>query len=206
MKKILKWVGLIVGSLAVIGFFAFLYLIPPFYLVPPEEFVSQNAAQGPALSQIKNPTERMLAERGKYIVLRTDCSGCHTPVGDQGPKWDEYLSGGAKGVFGEDHLQTYCRNLTPDNATGLARRSNDDVLRVLRTGVLPEGRPAFWRRMPWPFFSHLTEEDRYAVLVYLRNIAPVYHSIGDASSGEKPSDPDIVETAYGGDYAGHKTK
>lgn len=206
MKKILKWVGFIGGPLVVIGFLAFLYLIPPFYLVPPEEFVKQNAAQGPALDQIKNPAERMLAERGRYIVLRTDCSGCHTPVGDQGPKWDEYLTGGAKGIFGEDHLETYCRNLTPDPTTGLARRSNEEVLRVMRSGILPEGRPAYWRRMPWPFLSRWTEEDRYAVLVYLRHLNPVYHNISEPSRGESASDPNVIETAYGGDYAGHKTK
>lgn len=206
MKKALKWIGIIVGSLAVILFLAFLYLIPPFYLVPPEEFVKQNSAQGPSLDQIKDPVQRMLAERGRYIVLRTDCSGCHTPVGDQGPKWDEYLAGGAKGIFGENHLETYCRNLTPDPATGLARRTDDQVLRVLRSGILPEGRPTYWRRMPWPFLSRWTEEDRYAVLVYLRHLTPVYHAIPDSTQGEPFADPNVTEIAYGADYAGHKSK
>ena len=203
MKKILKWVGIIGGPLVVVLFLAFLYFIPPFYLVPPEEFVKQNSAQGPDLNQIKDPAERMLAERGRYIVLRTDCSGCHTPVGSQGPKMDEYLAGGARGVFGQDHLQTYCRNLTPDPATGLARRSNDEVLRVLRTGILPDGRPAYWRRMPWPFLSRWTEEDRYAVLVYLRHLSPVYHKIKDPSVGPVPGDSHIVELGYAADEAEH---
>ena len=206
MKNILKWVGLIGGPLVVIVFLAFLYLIPPFYLVPPEEFVKENSAQGPELDQIKDPVQRMLAERGKYIVLRTDCSGCHTPVGGQGPKWDEYLAGGAKGVFGEDHLESYCRNLTPDSTTGLARRTDDQVLRVMRSGILPDGRPSYWRRMPWPFLSHWTEEDRYAVLVYLRHLAPVYHEISEPRQGEAPKDPGLLETAWGGDYAGHKAR
>jgi hypothetical protein len=206
MKKILKWIGIIGGPLVVLLFLAFLYFIPPFYLVPPEEFVKQNSAQGPPLDQIKDPVQRMLAERGRYIVLRTDCSGCHTPVGDQGPKWDEYLTGGARGIFGEEHLESFCRNLTPDSATGLARRTDDQVLRVLRSGILPEGRPTYWRRMPWPYLSKLTEEDRYAVLVYLRHLTPVYHKIPDPLQGESPSDPNITETAYGADYAGHKSK
>jgi hypothetical protein len=203
MKKILKWVGLIGGPLVVILFLAFLYFIPPFYLAPPKSFVQANSAQGPSLDKIKDPAERMLAERGRYIILRTDCSGCHTPAGSKGPNWDEYLAGGAKGIFGEDHLLTYCQNLTPDSATGLARRSDAQVLRVMRSGVLPEGRPAYWRRMPWPFLSKWTEEDRWAVLVYLRHLTPVYHKIGDPEQGPAPADPDVIETAYGGDYAGH---
>ncbi|HTP12997.1 MAG TPA: hypothetical protein VMM37_05185 [Bacteroidota bacterium] len=204
MKKVLKRIGIIGGPLVVILFLAFLYLMPPFYLVPPEGFVKENSAQGPDLSKIKDPAERMLAERGRYIVLRTDCSGCHTPVGGQGPKWDEYLAGGTRGVFGEDHLQTFCRNLTPDPKTGLKRRTNDEVLRVLRTGILPEGRPAFWRRMPWPFLSRLTEEDRYAVLVYLRNLTPVYHEIKEPSAGPAPDDSTVLELGYGADEAGHQ--
>ena len=206
MKKVFKWIGIIGGPLVVVLFLAFLYLIPPFYLVPPEEFVKQNSAQGPSLESVKDPVERMLAERGKKIVLRTDCSGCHTTVGGQGPNWDEYLAGGAKGVFGEDHLESYCRNLTPDPATGLARRSNDEVLRVLRSGILPEGRPTYWRRMSWPFLSHWTEEDRYAVLVYLRNIKPVYHKIKDPSIGQAHEDPAILEKGYAADDAEHEKK
>lgn len=203
MKKILKWVGIIGGPLVVVLFLGFLYLIPPFYLVPPEEFVKTNSAMGPSLEKIKSPVERMLAERGRYIVLRTDCSGCHTTVGDKGPKPEEFLAGGAKGVFGQDHLESYCRNLTPDPATGLARRSNEEVLRVLRTGVLPEGRPTNWRRMPWAFLSGWTEEDRYAVLVYLRHLDPVYHKIPDPKQGPSPTDPNVMETAYASDLAGH---
>ncbi len=205
MKKILKWTAIVGGPLVVILFLAFLYLIPPFYLAPPEQFIKENSAQGPDLSQIKDPAERMLAERGRYIVLRTDCSGCHTPVGDQGPKWDEYLAGGARGVFGEDHLLTFCRNLTPDPATGLARRSNEEVLRVLRSGILPEGRPAFWRRMPWPFLSRWTEEDRYAVMVYLRHLTPVYHEIPSPAAGPVPQDPRVIELGYAADEAGHQS-
>jgi hypothetical protein len=205
MKRILKWVAIIGGPLFILLFLAFLYLIPPFYVAPPEDFIKENSAQGPTLDQIKSPVERMLAERGKYIVLRTDCSGCHTPVGSQGPKWDEYLAGGARGVSGEDHLQTFCRNLTPDLTTGLARWSDDNVLRVLRSGILPEGRPAFWRRMPWPFVSHWTEEDRYAVLVYLRHLSPVYHEVKGPSVGPVPEDPRILELGYAADEAGHRS-
>jgi len=204
MKKILRWVGIIGGPLVVIAFLAFLYLIPPFYIVPPEEFIKQDAAQGPPMDQIKDPVQRMLAERGRYIVLRTDCSGCHTVAGSQGPKWDEYLAGGAKGIYGENHLETYCRNLTPDPTTGLARWTDEQVLRLLRSGVLPEGRPSYWRRMPWTFTSRWTAEDRYVVLTYLRHLTPVYHKIPNPRQGEAPPDSNIIEMAYGGDYAGHK--
>ena len=39
MKKILKWAGIVLGTLLVAAFLAFLYFIPPFTLLPPEEFI-----------------------------------------------------------------------------------------------------------------------------------------------------------------------
>ena len=203
MKKILKWVAYIGGPLVVVLFLAFLYFIPPFSVAPPEAFIAPNSAQGPSLDDIKDPAERLLAERGKAIVLRTDCNGCHTAIGGQGPKWDEYLAGGAKGLYAEDKMETYCRNLTPDPATGLARRTDDQVKRVFRSGVLPEGRQAHWRRMPWTFTTGWTEEDRHAVVVYLRHIKPVHHEIPEARPANFEEGAAVIEIGYGGDSAGH---
>ena len=67
------------------------------------------------------------------------------------------------------------RNLTPDPDTGLARRTDDEVKRVLRSGVFPDGHVVPHTTMPWANFSNWTEEDRYAVLVYLRHLPPVRH-------------------------------
>ena len=55
------------------------------------------------------------------------------------------------------------RNLTPDKTTGLGRRSDDEVKRVLRSGVIPDGRVTSYRLMPWGAFSNWTDEDRHAV-------------------------------------------
>jgi len=202
MKKFLKWSGIVLGAILVVGFALFLYFIPPFMIAPPDEFIKPNLAQGPSLEDIKDPAEQMFARRGKYIVVSTDCSGCHTTIGDKGPRYDDaYLAGGQKGYYVYDGLETYCRNLTPDPTTGLARRTDAEVLRVLRSGVLPEGRQANWRRMPWPFLSNWTEEDRYAVLTYLRHVKPVKHEIEDAEPAPPLTDPNATEEAYGGDYS-----
>ena len=98
------------------------------------------------------------------------------------------------------------RNLTPDNETGLARRTDDQVKRVLRTGLLPEGRVAHYRDMPWAAYSNWTEEDRHAVLVYLRHLKPVYHKIPDDDLNAVVSQSGAVEVAYGKDVAGHAAK
>ena len=201
MKKILKWVGIILGVLVVAGFLGFLYFIPPFDFIPPEEFVKQTTSAGPFLDGIKDPVERMLAERGKYLVTSLDCSGCHTPQGDAGPNWNEYMAGGVKTSF-RGYQTFFTRNLTPDKETGLARRTDEQVQRVLRTGLLPEGRVAHYRDMPWAFTSNWTEEDRHAVLVYLRHLKPVHHKVPDDNSTMVWDDPTAVEEFYNTDF-GH---
>jgi hypothetical protein len=199
MKRILKWAGIVVGSLLVLGFFSFLYFIPPFDFIPPEEFTRQTVGAAPSLDNITNPVERAIAERGKYIVTTLDCSGCHTPAGDEGPNWSQYLGGGSKSSF--VGYQTYIsRNLTPDKENGLGRRTDEEVKRVLRSGLLPEGRVAHYRDMPWAFTANLTDEDRHAVVVYLRHLKPVARRIPDPMANESFADTSAAEMLYTLDY------
>ena len=205
MKKALKWIAIVLGSLLVLAFLAFLYFIPPFTLMAPEEFSKSAAAAGPSLDAITDPVERALAEKGKYIVTVSDCAGCHTPFGDDGPKADEYLAGGNKTVI-RGYGTFVTRNLTPDKTTGLGRRSDEEAIRVLQSGLLPEGRVAHYRDMPWAFYSKWTMEDRHAVLVYLRHVTPVYHGIPLDDTVSIADDPAAIETAYGQDFGEHAKK
>ena len=204
MKKILKWVGIIVVILAVIGFVCFLYFIPPFTMMPPEEFIKPTLAAGPSLDNISDPVERALAKRGKYLVISIDCSGCHTPFGEQGPNLDEFLAGGNKNTFAK-YGSFVTRNLTADKTTGLGRRTDAEVMRILRTGLLPEGRVAHNIDMPWAILSAMTEEDRYAVITYLRHLKPVVHLIPYPDPNAKVTDPESMQSIYGTDF-GHPQK
>lgn len=202
MKKILKWVGIVVVSLVVIGFLAFLYLIPPFDMLPREAFIKPRTdAIAASLEKIDDPAERAIAERGRYIISYSDCSDCHTPQGDQGPNWSEYLAGGFK--FEDVKAGTaYSRNLTPDKETGLARRTNEEVQRVLRSGVGHDGRVYAPTFMAWPGAANMTEEDRYAVIVYLRHIKAVKHLIPEYS----PQSSSPEHRMYPYDFALHEMK
>lgn len=180
MKKFLKWTAVVIVCLLVVGFCSFLYLIPPFSIAPPEEFSKPETMAAPAVDQIADPAKRAVAARGKYLVQTIGCTGCHTPGGDKGPKFDtEFLAGGAK-LVDPNYGTVVSRNLTPDPTTGLARRTDQQVLRTLRSGVFAEnGRVFDPLLMPWAHFSNLTEEDRYAIVTYLRILKPVKHTIPD---------------------------
>jgi mono/diheme cytochrome c family protein len=207
MRKILTWT---VGILVVVGFaglVAFLYNIPPFFLTAPEDFGSAVANAAPKIDDIADPAERAIAARGRYIVMRTGCIGCHATNGSQGPDYSKYLAGG--GFKALTPTGTYVsRNLTADKETGLARRSDDEVKRVLRSGTFSDGHVAPGSVMPWPAFSNLTEEDRHAVVVYLRHVKGVPHQIPEPTIGvNSVTVPGALEQDFGfKDYGVSKKK
>jgi len=205
MKKVLKWIGIILGCIVVAGFLAFLYFIPPFTSIPPETFIQQTASAGPSLDDIRDPRVKILAERGKYLVTIGDCSGCHTPHGEEGPNLSKYLAGGIK-LASSAEGAVVSRNLTPDSETGLGRRTDKEVKNMLRSGIRNDGSIVSHRAMPWGTFSNLTEEDRHAVVTYLRHLKPVRHKIPESIQKTTLEDPNAAEAFYGYDYAIHQEK
>ena len=178
MMRILKWLLITVVSVAIIGLLAFLYFIPPFFSVSPEDYVKQTAAPAVSLEKIADPGQRAIAERGKYIVTISDCGGCHNTPGPTGPDPSMYLAGGGKFGFKGAGIAV-SRNLTSDPETGLGKIKDDEIKRVLRNGVFHDGRVVHHRQMPWNAFANWTEEDRHAVLTYLRLVKPIRHKIPD---------------------------
>jgi cytochrome c2 len=204
MKRFLKWALLVIVVLATCAFLAFLYFIPRFFLTPPETFGKAMADAAPPVTDIADPAERAIAERGRYIVMTAGCNACHAIVGPQGPDLTKYLGGG--GLKIQTAQATYVsRNLTPDKETGLARRTDDEVKRVLRSGTFSDGHVVAGTAMPWPVFSNWTEEDRHAVVVYLRHLKPIRHATPEPVSGNAITIPGAIEQDYGGkDYGSSK--
>ncbi|HEY2151075.1 MAG TPA: c-type cytochrome [Vicinamibacterales bacterium] len=200
MKTFLKGAVLVLLVVAAGGLCTFLYFIPPFYTTPPEEFGKAMSDAAPTVTDIADPAQRAIAERGRYIVMTSGCIGCHATNGSQGPDLTKYLAGGAV-KFQTAHSTTVSRNLTSDKETGLARRTDDEVKRVLRSGTFTDGHVVEGSVMPWPVFSNWTEEDRHAVVVYLRQIKPIRHRIPEPVPGNALTVPGAVEQDYAGkDY------
>lgn len=199
MKRFLKWSAIVVVLLLVGGFCAFLYFIPPFFVSSPETFSKPEIDAAPGVADIADPGQRAIAARGRYLVVTGGCIGCHQTAGPQGPDYQKYLAGGLQFHTREGTFVT--RNLTPDKTTGLARRSDEDVLRVLRSGVMPDGRVTSYRLMPWGAYNNWSDEDRRAVLAYLRHLKPIAHQIPDPAPAVPLADPLALEAVYGGkDY------
>jgi mono/diheme cytochrome c family protein len=115
-------------------------------------------------------------ERGAYLAKIMDCGGCHTPgalAGD--PDFEQYLGGSDIGFMMPGVGIYYPPNLTPD-ATGLGAWSADDIVRVVREGVRPDG-SLVAPVMPWPSYGALTDEDAMALATYLQSLPPVEHQV-----------------------------
>lgn len=202
MKRILKWAAIVIGILVVVGFFAFLYFIPPFTIAPPEAFIQPDLDAAPRTDTIADPKERVIAEHGRYLVLTRGCTGCHTPSLPNGaPNHDRFLAGGNK-LVARGEGTVYTRNLTPDMETGLGARTREEIMTRLRTGQFHDGRLLIGRAMPWPVFSNLTDEDRYAIATYLKHLKPIRASIPEISTKWEIADSASAEAFVSGDFAG----
>ena len=126
-------------------------------------------------------TPEVLA-RGAYLVRIGACMGCHTAAGGA------VLAGGGavRTPFGVFHAP----NLTPDDATGLGRWSQNDFRRAMRHGVAPGGRllyPAF----PYEQYTQMRMADVDAIYHYLRSLPPVV----------QPAQPHALQFPYGSQWA-----
>lgn len=196
MKKFIKWTATIVALLAVGGLLAFLYNVPPLFLIAPETFSEDMKKAAPPVEGVADPAQRAMAAHGRELVMGLGCTGCHATNGPQGPDLTKSLAGG--GLKSTSTHGTYVgRNLTPDPETGLARRTDDEAKRVLQSGTFPDGRVTPYFTMPWSSFSHLTEEDRHAVVVYLRSLPAVKRHIPDMSPTPAELPPGAVEGIFG---------
>jgi cytochrome c2 len=195
VRRFLEWTLLLLVVVAACGFCAFLYVIPPFFITAPEEFGKAMATAAPGVSDITDPAERAIAGRGRYIVMTTGCIGCHAANGSQGPDLTKYLAGGAL-KFQTPGGTFVSRNLTSDQDTGIGRRTDDELKRVLRSGTFPDGHVVPGTAMPWPMFSNWSEEDRHAVVVYLRHLKPIAHRIPDPVSGNAITIAGAIEQDY----------
>ena len=115
--------------------------------------------------------------RGRYLVYGpAHCSDCHTAPADYASlntgSWPA-LSGG--GAFAIPLGTIRVPNLTPDSATGIGRRSDAEIARMLRYGVRPDGRSA----VPFMEFHELSDADIVAVISFLRSQPPVRKPVPD---------------------------
>ena len=176
MKKVLKITGYVVAVVVAALAAGFIYL----------QYAFPNVDAAPVISVEKSPA---LVERGEYLANHVAvCIDCHStrdfsrfsgPLqpgteGKGGDKFDHSL--GFPGTF-------YARNITSDKETGIGAWTDGEIYRAMTKGVSKDGDPLF-PVMPYKAFNQMRTEDAYAIIAYIRTLAPIRNEV-------PKSDPDF---------------
>jgi hypothetical protein len=195
LRRRRAWIGA-AGGLALVAWLT-LGGWPPLWLLSPETTTRWLFLGSPRLPDSLGPAERALAERGAYVAAIAPCGLCHTPAGAfAGFYTGRTLAGGMQGrwrVYG----RAVSTNLTP-HPDGL--RDDARVLRALTSGLGHDGRTMHWQAMPWDILSNWSEEDRRALVAYLKTLPAVPGRVPHPR-GPEPADP-AADTFSFGDSAG----
>ena len=186
------------AGVLLLGAWVMLGIWPPLRYLSPERAVQRLSRPAPPLPRWLTGPERALAERGQYLVTVAPCAMCHTPASPfTGFMAARTLAGGMEArwrVFGS----AVSSNLTP-HRDGLAAASVPAMSRALRSGIGTDGRAMHWQAMPWDIFSHWSEEDRLAMIAYLRALPPLAGRV-PPSRPPREGDPE-ADSFYFGDAA-----
>jgi mono/diheme cytochrome c family protein len=110
--------------------------------------------------------------RGKWLLKVCSCNDCHDSVDDHMKKIPgKELAGGFKFPLPDDKGFAIAPNITSDKATGIGAYSNEDLQRVIDEGKGKTGRSLYV--MPWSYYRGMTPEDKEALILALREVAPV---------------------------------
>jgi mono/diheme cytochrome c family protein len=156
MKKVFKWIGIVLGSL--IGLIviagAVLYFVGNARLNKTYEFPPSN---------ITIPTD---AESIAYGQHRAEilCEGCH---GADLGGINDWFAAGPLGTIDSANLTS------GEGGFGQEAESDQDYVNAIRHGIDPEGKPIF---MPAVVSTaHLSDDDLGAIIAYVRSVPPVDH-------------------------------
>ena len=111
-------------------------------------------------SQIANAAQAdSPMERGKYLALLGDCTGCHTAA------TGAPMAGGR--AMATPFGKLYSTNITPDTATGIGKYNFEQFDRAMRKGVAADGHNLY-PAMPYPSYAKMSQEDMQALFAYLQ--------------------------------------
>lgn len=162
IKKILKWAGIVVGSLVSLLILFFVAA----YFISESQFYGKRAVTGHAIALLSDSAS---IARGEHIALAfTKCQECHGE--NFGGKM--YIKAAA---FGE----VVAPNITRGGVT--ANFSGQDWERAVRHGVAPDGRPL--RFMPASGFHDLSDDELQCIVAYIRHLPPVMRPAPESSYG-----------------------
>jgi mono/diheme cytochrome c family protein len=157
LKKVLKWIGIIMGGL--VGLLALVFVV--LYFIGGAKV---NKKYEVPVETISIPTDAAAVQRGEHLATIYICTRCHT----------ENLGGELSFVVpGMVSIPTPNLTSGPGGVGGFY--TDTDWVRAIRHGVGHDGRALFI--MPSKTFHYLSDEDLGALIAYLKSLPPVDNAL-----------------------------
>lgn len=150
MKRLLRWIGIALGSLAALGLIAYAAV----YVL--SERTLRHAYDVPAVA-ISIPTDPSSIVEGRRLATIRGCfGGCHGKEVEGAVMFDQPMIG---------------RIVTPNLTASVRKYSDSELVGMIRNGVRPGGRSMMV--MPAEEFVLLTDEDLGRIIAFLKSLPAV---------------------------------
>lgn len=138
--------------------------------ISPMPFIREPIAEPDTTNQVK---------WGEYVCLyRVECYTCHSA---DFATDDFSVPEKSKGFFGGGNefkmpggIKIYSRNLTMDEETGIGKWSEEEFIKAVKTGIVPNG-PALGA--PMKPYTYLTDGEVKAIYAYLKTIPKIHNKV-----------------------------
>jgi mono/diheme cytochrome c family protein len=162
-RRILGWVGITVAGIVVLVVFTIVMRWDRRFDAPYPE--------------LRTSRDLDVIAAGRYLAYGPGhCSDCHTAPDDYAllkTGAEPPLKGGLEFVTPTGAVRV--PNITADSATGIGRRSDGEIARILRYGVRADGRAA----MPFMEYHELSDSDIVRIVSFLRSRPAVTNAVAD---------------------------
>lgn len=153
MKQVLKWIGIVLGSLIIL----ILLIAAGLYAKGNAEFKHKYDVK---VESISVPSDAASIKHGEHLATSL-CMECHAKDLGGEPDW---FDGGPIGGANTPNLTT--------GKGGLGGQLTDeDLVRILRHGVKPDGTSVFF--MPSNDFNYMSDKDLGDLIAYVQSVPPV---------------------------------
>jgi mono/diheme cytochrome c family protein len=165
IRKIFKWIGIVLGSLIGLLLLAFVVL----YTIGTVKWNKMHGPYDLPVETISVPTDQASIARGEHVATIHMCKDCHT----------ETWRGQFESVPGLITLSI--PNLT-SGAGGIgATNTDEDWVRAIRHGVGHDGRGLVL--MPSRLWYYISDDDLADLIAYLKSLPPVDNKLPNSELG-----------------------
>lgn len=122
---------------------------------------------------IPEPDTSNAVSWGKYIALgQLDCFTCHSKDFAKNdyftPEKSPGFFGGGNEMVSPDGKKLQSLNITMDEEHGIGKWTEEDFIKAVKFGIVPNGQPAL--RQPMQPYANLTDNEVRAIFAYLKTV------------------------------------